>query len=581
MRLELFTVLAGVLLSSPVSLAQDLYPQSYKKEASIETYIQSEGAFALKGIWNNIGSKGSKDEGAKDGVIVAAPSTNPDYRYTWIRDSSLVLKCLVDRLTSGRGAGVKELALEWIPSQGRLQQITNPSGSLTTGGLGEPKFELNETEYTGDWGRPQRDGPALRTTAINAFVATQPTSFLQKNAWPVLQLDLDYIADFWNQTGFDLWEELNGSSFFTSSAQHRALREGAKLAASLGDKTRATTYTQQADNVLCFLQTYWNPQGNYIVSNINLPTTRSGLDANSILSSIHNFDPNAGCDSNTFQPCSDKALANHKAVVDSFRSIYTINKNTPTNQAVAVGRYSDDVYFDGNPWYLTTFAAAEQLYDAVYQWQKQHSVEITAISLPFFKQIYPAARVGVYPSSSSTFRQILKAVSTYADGFIAINQKYTPKDGALSEQFSRENGTQLSAPDLTWSYASALTAFDAREGRVPPSWGAKYLVPPKVCKSRPVKMIDVTFNLASDSENASLVGSLTQLKSWDPAQGIPLKSTGTDGHFSVTVSIPASITFEYKYIRKSATGEVTWESGPNNRVSTPGEGPFSIDDTWR
>lgn len=39
--------------------------------------------------------------------------------------------------------------------------------------------------------------------------------------------------------------------------------------------------------------------------------------------------------------CSDRALANHKAVVDSFRSIYTINSGIAAGVAVAVGRYAE------------------------------------------------------------------------------------------------------------------------------------------------------------------------------------------------------------------------------------------------
>lgn len=64
-------------------------------------------------------------------------------------------------------------------------------------------------------------------------------------------------------------------------------------------------------------QNYWSSSNGYIISNLNANNGRSGLDSNSILTSIHTFDPNAGCESATFQPCSDKALANHKAVVDS------------------------------------------------------------------------------------------------------------------------------------------------------------------------------------------------------------------------------------------------------------------------
>ena len=73
-----------------------------------------------------------------------------------------------------------------------------------------------------------------------------------------------------------------------------------------------------------------------------------GLDANTVLASIHTFDADAGCDSSTLQPCSDRALANLKAYVDAFRSIYTINSGISSSNAVATGRYPEDVYFGGN-----------------------------------------------------------------------------------------------------------------------------------------------------------------------------------------------------------------------------------------
>jgi len=47
--------------------------------------------------------------------------------------------------------------------------------------------------------------------------------------------------------------------------------------------------------------------------------------------------------------CSDKALASHKVVTDSFRSIYTLNSGKPEGTAVAVGRYPEDSYMGGNP----------------------------------------------------------------------------------------------------------------------------------------------------------------------------------------------------------------------------------------
>jgi len=109
------------------------------------------------------------------------------------------------------------------------------------------------------------------------------------------------LTNYRNQTGFDLWEEVRGSSFFTIAASHRALIEGSALAAQLG--TSCSYCDSQAPQVLCFLQKFWQPNnGGYVLSNINVNDGRSKKDANSILTSIHNFDAAAGCDATTFQP---------------------------------------------------------------------------------------------------------------------------------------------------------------------------------------------------------------------------------------------------------------------------------------
>jgi glucoamylase len=111
------------------------------------------------------------------------------------------------------------------------------------------------------------------------------------------------------------------------------------------------------------LQSFWNPTGGYITANTG--GGRTGIDANTVtfscalglfhansalkvLTSIHTFDIEAGCDSVTFQPCSDKALSNVKVYVDAFRSVYAINSGISSTAPVATGRYPEDVYYDGN-----------------------------------------------------------------------------------------------------------------------------------------------------------------------------------------------------------------------------------------
>ncbi|KAI6009005.1 carbohydrate-binding module family 20 protein [Pisolithus microcarpus] len=527
-------------------------------------YVTKELPIAQDGLLANIGSEWCK----VPGIVIASPSTsNPDYLYTWTRDSSLVFKALVDQLIASGGSTMSMSSL--IDTQ-----VTSPSGNVTTGGLGEPKFMINETAFTGAWGRPQRDGPALRATTLityaNWLLQQDNVFYVTSALWPVIQLDLDYVASSWNLSTYDLWEEVYAYSFFTSAVQHRALREGSALAATLGHSDLESNYASQADRLLCFLQSFWNSTSGYIVANPGVQ--RSGIDANTVLASIHTFDVDAGCDATTYQPCSDKALANLKVYVDSFRGVYTINSGVPENGAVATGRYFEDVYQGGNPWYLTTFAVAEQLYDALIVWDNQGYLDVTDVSLDFFRTFDVSVSTGTYTASGSTYGTLMCAIQSFADGFVAINANYTPSDGSLAEQYSRTDGIPVSAVDLTWSYASALTAFAALEGQPPVTWGAQALSVPSTCYSP----VSVTFNVDATTvfgENIYLTGSLPTLSSWDASTAIPMSSANYP-IWSTTASLPADTPIQYKYIRKDANS-VIWESDPNNAFTT------TLDDLWR
>ncbi|KAI0324159.1 glucoamylase [Cubamyces sp. BRFM 1775] len=562
-------------------------PPRRPQSSAADAYVASESPIAKSGLLANIGPDGSKSQGAKPGIVVASPSTsNPDYLYTWTRDSSLVFKTLIDQFTTGEDTSLRNLIDDFTTAEATLQQVSNPSGTVSTGGLGEPKFNIDETAFTGAWGRPQRDGPALRATAIityaNWLLDNNNSTYVTNTLWPIIKLDLDYVANNWNQSTFDLWEEVNSSSFFTTAVQHRALREGATFANRIGQTSVVSGYTTQADNLLCFLQSYWNPSAGYVTANTG--GGRSGKDANTLLASIHTFDPAAGCDAATFQPCSDKALSNLKVYVDSFRSIYSINSGIAANAAVATGRYPEDSYQGGNPWYLTTSAVAEQLYDALIVWDKLGGLNVTSTSLAFFQQFSSGVSAGTYASSSSTYQTLTAAIKTFADGFLAVNAKYTPSNGGLAEQFSRSNGSPVSAVDLTWSYAAALTAFAARDGKTYAGWGAAGLTVPSQCSSGGSggNTVAVTFNVQATTifgENIYITGSVDALQNWSPDNAL-LLSAANYPTWSITVNLPASTAIQYKYIRKF-NGAVTWESDPNNSITTPSSGSFTQNDTWR
>ncbi|KAI1427903.1 family 15 glycosyl hydrolase [Xylaria sp. FL1777] len=605
--------------------------ESVLLQRAVNDFIATEEQIAIDQLLCNIGSGGCKSQGVASGLVIASPSqSSPDYWYTWTRDSALVFKAIVERFSNEYDGSLQDEIANYIIAQAKLQTVSNPSGSLSDGqGLAEPKFNVDGSSFTGAWGRPQRDGPALRAIALigysNWLVANGYTSTATSLVWPIIRNDLAYVAQYWNQTGFDLWEEVNGSSFFTVAAQHRALIEGSALAKALGSSCNACDAI--APQVLCFLQTFWSASSGYTLANINVNNGRSAKDANVILGSIHNFDPSLACDAATFQPCSDRALASHKVVVDSFRSIYTINSGISAGSAVAVGRYPEDSYYNGNPWYLNTLAAAEQLYDALYVWQTTGSITVTSTSLAFFQALVPSVATGTYASSSDTYATIYNAVFLYADGFIDKVSQYAQTNGSLAEQYDRNSGTPLSARDLTWSYASFLTAAARRAGVVPAGWAgtnpAATSVPgacfatsqagsystatvtsfptsqtpsgstttsvtfttPTVTTTRAstttttgctqVTSVAISFTVRKTTiygQTVKIVGNTDAIGNWDTSKAVALSAsqyTSSNPIWTGTVTLSAGLAIQYKYIVVNTDNSVVWEADPNRAYTVP------------
>jgi glucoamylase len=608
-------------------------PSSPSPSRALDDFIARQSAIAWDSLLCNVGP-GECVPGAVPGVVVASPDTvDPPYFYTWTRDAALVMKYITDVFLLGKHPELERRVQAYAETQARLQPVVNPSGSLYDGaGLGEAKFKVDLRPFLRNWGRPQRDGPALRAIAMMGYakhlVAADQAATAREFMWPVIRNDLAYVAQYWNSTGFDLWEEVRGSSFFTTAAQHRALVEGAALAEDLG--VRCDACTEIAPHILCFLDSYWSAEQGHVVANIHNDHGRSGIDINTVLASIHNFDPSLGCDATTLQPCSDRALANHKAVANAFRAgIYAVNDGAPAGAAVAVGRYPEDVYYDGNPWYLATLAAAEQLYDALAVWRRHGAVDVTPTSLPFFRDLVPDAAVGVHDAGSPAYDAIAAAVAAYADGFVDVVRRFTPHNGSLSEQFDKADGEPLSAHDLTWSYASFMTATARRAGVLPRPWATpdaarlplagtcaarsikgRYAAPSRTsfppppppgatqlprptetpCPDAPAE-VPVEFRELVETrwgESVRLVGNVAALGAWDVDDALLLTAQDYEsGHpvWKVVADLPWGEVIEYKFVRVAEGGAVTWEGGANHMVVLPEGGcpvvPGLIEDRWR
>jgi glucoamylase len=89
MRLSRSLLAVGLLLGISFVGAQT---------STADTYLAAESPIAKTNLLANIGSSGSKSQGAKAGIVIASPSTtNPNYLFTWTRDSALVFQAIINQ----------------------------------------------------------------------------------------------------------------------------------------------------------------------------------------------------------------------------------------------------------------------------------------------------------------------------------------------------------------------------------------------------------------------------------------------------------------------------------------------------
>ncbi|MEI7033808.1 carbohydrate-binding module family 20 domain-containing protein [Streptomyces pratensis] len=82
-------------------------------------------------------------------------------------------------------------------------------------------------------------------------------------------------------------------------------------------------------------------------------------------------------------------------------------------------------------------------------------------------------------------------------------------------------------------------------------------------------------------ENIHVTGDQSALGDWNPANA-PKLDPAAYPVWKLDVNLPAGTTFAYKYVRKDAAGNVTWESGANRSATVPASGKVTLTaDVWR
>jgi glucoamylase len=300
----------------------------------------------------------------------------------------------------------------------------------------------------------------------------------------VIKQDLEYVSHNWGKTCFDIWEEVSGHHFYTRLAQRRALLEGARLAARLRDKGAADWYSSQASALEKAVAEHWSPRDGILLATLGrdggLDYKASGLDAAVLLGVLHTHV--TGDD--FFAPTDERVLATAARLASTFANdkSYTINQTKKGRDGeplgVAIGRYPEDRYggvdgsSEGNAWVLCTAGLGELCYRAANEWARRGQIQVSEQNKPFFEFLDPEQFRCLRPGQSlakedAAFQGILTALRMAGDRQLRRVQYHAFADGSLSEQMNRRTGFMQGARDLTWNYASVLTALAERSAPSP------------------------------------------------------------------------------------------------------------------
>jgi glucoamylase len=383
---------------------------------------------------------------SQPGCVLASPSwensrapVTQDYVYNWTRDAAIV---------------AAELAAWPLATNQPLTDYVQFAQTCQDSAAGMGHFDRASFLIDGTaraW-TDQTDGPALQTLAIlQLFAQLDPPT--QAVATAVIAANLSFLETAYADGTTNLWEEVYGASFFARSLQLKCFQ--AVSANTLGIPVPSWLNTAMAwlENSL---GSHWT--GQYYQSVIPAPLTKVPYDPNIdiIMAAIYGA-----------IPVTDTKLLATAALLRSQWADPTSQYFYPINGAdqergigPMLGRYPGDTY-DGDtdaqagdhPWAVSTANFAELYYRLAAQVTTTGMVPLDDLSASFFSQIGVDSSA-TPPAAATALRnagdRMLQAIVFHSDHL------------ELSEQFDATTGYEKSVSNLSWSYASFLSAIRAR-----------------------------------------------------------------------------------------------------------------------
>jgi len=451
-----------------------------------------------------------------------------DYYNMWQRDAGLTMRTLLrvaksapavqDQLKTYTKMLVEKV---WMQQDSPNKDCAPWNGAM--GGYcsmyGEPKFFVNQAVFSGSWGRLQNDGPAINTlVAMELFGLPGVDPALLKAAKEKIVEVLNWVGQTSEGSTIDPWEMLWGQHFFVQSVQYRAMAAAADLADKGVLTGRTGSFAAWAEMLAKLVEVHWKQDAGALTETVARPLwppvgpkcLSSGMDSATtypvpvhqpceldVATMIGSMVSKAPVDSSFAEvvpPYDSRLLATADALIQSMGPTYEVNRldDEAGLPGVLLGRYPGDEYSGvimskgledpcvgfncGNPWFLTTHALAETLYEAASAFAKGE-LKVDGLNNPFVLRAVDLARPASQrgqavslPVGEHAGPELARMLLEAGDGVLLRAKHHATRGMHMSEQIYRgdgkypgvEPGAQFGVRDLTWSYASLLDALASR-----------------------------------------------------------------------------------------------------------------------
>jgi len=390
---------------------------------------------------------------SKPGCVIASPSypagdpgTDQDYVHHWTRDAAIV-------------------AMEFAAAQNKQSMedyVSFCKATLDPANLGGNPLDW-ACFYVDGHPRPwnaQSDGPALLCLAIMAGWAllSAPVQLIAKD---LVHKNLVFLLSNYPNKTTNLWEETFGHSLFARAVQLRCFRVALANAASLGltAAEQASLNTAKIDLAQHIQNDHWAPPDRRYRSIYDAVYGRGwDLNVDAVMASVY-----GDLDCTDPQLLSTAAQVRNAFAHPSSPWYYGINGwDASGGRGPLIGRYPMDTYdgnlgdgetLGGHPWAPCTCNFAEFYYRIAKKHNGGQAVVINSLTEDFYNQ------VGI---TASTLPADVPLLLRDAGDRMLRAIVYHSDHLELSEQFNGNNGFECSVRNLTWSYASFISAVRAR-----------------------------------------------------------------------------------------------------------------------